>query len=200
MSTARDHARAGRNRNTALAKKTRRCLHELRFGVCSPEVTPFLRLDRAPNAPIFPRGRAGNRAKIPARGRRTPQNEIPEFGPTRWTAPNPRLAPFNRRAACPSAVRSQITPIRGRSDLKMRLICDIILLRLGLVFRAISALARCQQKNKRGASHTSLMSMCSRGLRIFFRARNQVSNRKSSYRLTAIILPRLFRRGGQPPS
>jgi hypothetical protein len=111
---------------------------------------------RQKRADFFPaRGRAGNRAEIAARGRCTAQNKIPEFGPARRTAQNPRLAPFDRRAACPSAVRSQITPIRGRSDLKMRLKCDIISLRLGLVCRAISVLALCQLKNKRGAAHTS---------------------------------------------
>ena len=114
------------------------------------------------------RGRAGNRAEIPARGRFTAQNKIPEFGPARWTAPTPRLAPSNRRAAGLSAVRSQITPVRSRSDLKMRIKCDIVSLRLGLVCRAIFVLALCQLKNKRVAAHTSLISMCSRRLRFFF--------------------------------
>ena len=148
---------------------------------------PFCAQEAPKTRRFFPRARPRRKqSRNTARGRCTAQNKIPEFGPARWTAQKPRLAPFNRRAACPSAVRSQITPIRGRSDLKMRLKCDIISLRLGLVCRAISVLALCQLKNKRVAAHTSLISMCSRGLRIFFRTRNQVSNRKNRYRLTAI--------------
>ena len=114
---------------------------------------PRTRLKRADFFPA--RGRAGNRAEIPARGRCTAQNETPEFGPTRWCVQKPRLAPSNRRAACPSAVRSRITPVRGRPDLEMRLKCGAISLRFGLVFRAISVLALCQLKNKRVASHAS---------------------------------------------
>ena len=64
------------------------------------------------------RGRAGNRAEIPARGRRTPQNEIHEFRPTRWAARKPRLAPLNRRAAGPSAVRSRNNSVRADSTSK----------------------------------------------------------------------------------
>ena len=74
---------------------------------------------RPKRADFFPaRGRAGNRAEMPAPGRRTPQNEIPEFRPTRWAARKPRLAPLNRRAAGPSAVRSRNNSVRADSTSK----------------------------------------------------------------------------------
>ena len=100
------------------------------------------------------RGRAGNRAEMPAGGRRTPQNEIHEFRPARWAARKPRLAPSNRRVAGPSAVRSRINSVRGRFDLETRLKCDQKSMRFGLVSSAISALALCKPKNKRVPTHT----------------------------------------------
>ena len=65
---------------------------------------------RPNRADFLPREAARETEQKSHAWRRTPQNEIAEFGPARWAARKPWLAPLNRRAAGPSAVRSRIIP------------------------------------------------------------------------------------------